>query len=519
MPSQNFNKPVLLVIIDALATRVAIPAMEAGRLPTLSALAKLGVMRHESTAIFPSITPAATSTIVTGAYPDDHNIMGFHWYDEETEDEVYYGDDFWVVAKQGFGEFFRECVSRMNNSRLKAETIFQKVENAGGRSASLNYLMFHGDQTHIAKIPLWFSWLPGVSREQEVKGPQVLFFGDMIDSGEALERDDPSREGGLLGRFGFNDNNTKALLHALTDETELPQFTIAYFPDNDYESHEKGPEAAIDQVVEVDTALGKFFDSLGGLEVGLEKLCIVISGDHSQTEMDSDKDRATIRLDEILADFSVSEAGVWDKDKNLKICPDMRCAQIYSRDKDEAFLAKLTRVLLTDERVDQVLRRAGEHVVVSTSDRGVLSFWRGEDGEEHGRDLYGNPWSWQGPLEPVGGRCDQGKLVFDLYPNAFERIWGCLDNRTGGDLWLTSHPGSEFAIAETSVHVGGGSHGSLHKDDSTSPVIIAGHRSDLTIPEYPRTVDLTPMCLEQMGLPGITPGVGRYSDEEPKGLD
>ncbi len=511
MSREKPNKPVVLVIIDALATRVVIPAMKAGRLPTLSALAQRGVLREESTAIFPSITPAATSTIVTGAYPVGHNIMGFHWYDEESEEEVYYGDDFWVVARQGFGEFFRDCVSRLNNSRMKAETIFQQVEQAGGRSASLNFLMFHADQPHTAKIPSWFSWLPGVEREHQVSGPQILFFGDMINNPEDLEKNDLTREGGLLGRFGFNDSNTKELLHALTDEKELPHFSIAYFPDNDYESHAKGPADALEQVIEVDTALGTFFEKMGGLEAGLEKLCIVISGDHSQTDMDDDKERATIRLDKILADFSVSEAGIWETGKDLKICPDMRCAQIYSRDKDDAFLAKLTRVIHTEERVDQVLRKAGEHVVVSTSDRGVLSFWRGEDGDEHGRDLYGNPWSWQGPLDPVGGRCDEGRLVFDLYPNAFERIWGCLDNPSGGDLWLTCHPGSEFAIAETSVHVGGGSHGSLHKDDSTSPVIIAGHRSDLTIPDYPRTVDLTPLCLEQMGLSGLAPGAGRYT--------
>lgn len=505
------NKSVLLVIVDALASRVILPALRDGRLPTMAALARAGELREESTAIFPSLTPAATSSIVTGAFPAEHNIIGFHWYDEQSGEEVYYGDDFWVVAKAGFGDFFRDCMSRLNNDRLKATTAFQKVEQAGGRAASLNFLMFHGDNPHTAKVPLWFSWHPDVPREIEVTGPSVLFFGDMVDSSEELDEDTPSRKGGVLGRFGFNDNNTGLLLLTLAQEDPLPPFIVAYFPDNDYRSHEVGPEKALEQVMQVDSMLGQFLDELGGLEKALEKVCVIISGDHSQTDMASDEAIARIRLEELLKAYSIAPAGSWPEDKQLKICPDMRCAQVYTRDKSAEFLASLTRVLLTDERVDQVLQKEGEHVLVSTRDRGVLRFWAGADGVQNGRDVYGNLWSWDGPLAPVDGvRESDGTLRFGIYPNAFERIFGCLGNPSGGDLWVTSVPGSEFGIPETTIHLGGGSHGSLHKDDSTSPLIVAGHRADLPIPAHPRTVDLAPICLRQLGLETIPPGRGHF---------
>jgi predicted AlkP superfamily pyrophosphatase or phosphodiesterase len=503
---------VLLVIIDALASRVILPAMEQGKLPTFSALAAAGELRPESIAIFPSLTPAATSSIVTGAYPAEHNIIGFHWFDEESGQEVYYGDDFWVVAKAGFGEFFRDCLSRLNNSRLKATTVFQKVEREEGRSASLNFLMFHGDTPHTAKVPLWFSWHPGVPREQEVKGPQVLFFGDLVDSSQQLDEDAPSRKGGLLGRFGFNDSNTAELLLTLAGEDPLPRFTVAYFPDNDYRSHEVGPLQAVEDVMKVDAALAAFLDKMGGLEKALEQVCILITGDHSQTDMSGEEKVARIRLEEVLSAYSIAEAGSWPQDKQLKICPDMRCAQVYARDKSPRLLAELTRALLADQRVDQVLQKDGEQVLISTRERGQLRFWIGGQGESAatGTDPFGNRWSWQGSLAAVDGRCENGKLTFETYPNAFERVYGCLGNPSAGDLWVTCYPGSEFAIPETSIHLGGGSHGSLHKDDSTSPLIVAGHKPDVHIPRQPRTVDLAPICLQQLGIESIKPGQGHF---------
>lgn len=64
-------------------------------------------MHEACVTIFPSITPAATTSIVTGAYPSEHGIAGASWYDQEREEVAYYGDDFWVIARR-FGEFVRD---------------------------------------------------------------------------------------------------------------------------------------------------------------------------------------------------------------------------------------------------------------------------------------------------------------------------------------------------------------------------------------------------------------------------
>ena len=132
------RKKVILIVVDALASRVLLPALQSGRLPNCKALTEIGVLRPASSAIFPSITPAATASIVTGRYPCHHGILGFHWYNPVAKEVIYYGDDFWMIWHKGFGEFFRDFLVKLNRQRVRTKTLFQKVERAGLRAASLN---------------------------------------------------------------------------------------------------------------------------------------------------------------------------------------------------------------------------------------------------------------------------------------------------------------------------------------------------------------------------------------------
>ncbi|HBJ35797.1 MAG TPA: hypothetical protein DDZ51_13835, partial [Planctomycetaceae bacterium] len=74
-------RKTLLVVIDALASRVVRPALEAGRLPTMQRLSEAGAVDWRCTAIFPSITPAATAALVTGEHPCATGINGAYFYD------------------------------------------------------------------------------------------------------------------------------------------------------------------------------------------------------------------------------------------------------------------------------------------------------------------------------------------------------------------------------------------------------------------------------------------------------
>ena len=82
----------------------------------------------------------------------EHGIAGASWYDEARDEIAYYGDDFWVIAREGFGNFINDFLLRLNGDRLKAPTLFQMIERAGRTAACLNYLVFKGDHPHDVRI-------------------------------------------------------------------------------------------------------------------------------------------------------------------------------------------------------------------------------------------------------------------------------------------------------------------------------------------------------------------------------
>ncbi|MFG0334837.1 MAG: alkaline phosphatase family protein [Maioricimonas sp. JB049] len=501
-------KKVLLVIIDALATRVVEPAMQEGRLETFSSLARAGTFRTDSVSIFPSITPAATASLMTGRYPVDHGIAGAFWYERDTDRVAYYGDDVWVVMNEGFGKYFDDFLVKLNFSRLQSETVFERVENAGLTAAVLNYMWFRGSKRHDVNAPLLLRLMPGVSFVEHVSGPTITALGDFVTSRIPGADENLAASGGMSRRYGFHDETTGEYLLQLARTAGLPDFTLAYFPNNDWDSHKEGPAEAVRTVQRVDAILGELIEDSGGLAAFLAEHAIVITGDHSQCDMADSTDDRAIDLDALLDGFDRVPAGsAWGDANDLMVCPNLRAAQIYfHRSSTQEHRDEVCRRLLSEARVDQVIRAEpfrGDQKTrfeVFTADRGHLSFRPAEDGSEPDCfDRYGNRWSIDGDLATIDAAIGpDGSITYATYPNALERIL------TGfchvcGDIWATARPGSEFCLSETSVHAGG-SHGTLHELDSISPLIVAGAPGNVTVPEHPRNVDVTPLCLRILGI-------------------
>ncbi|CAN5763133.1 hypothetical protein BH24ACI4_BH24ACI4_07100 [soil metagenome] len=504
---------VLLVVIDAATPRVVCPAIRTGRLPVLARLADAGGMHEGSISIFPSITPAATTSIITGAYPSEHGIAGASWFDTARQEVAYYGDDFWVIAREGFGQFVRDFLLRLNGDRLKAPTMFEMVEQSGRTAASVNYLVFRGRHPHRARIPGLMAALPGVSLSEVIEGPSVLYLGDFVGTptpdGRTVEG-----KGGVLHRFGMDDESTGALLRDLFSG-ERPDFTVAYFADNDYRSHEVGPHASLPVVERVDQMLGEAFEAAGGLEHLLADTYVIVTSDHGHCENLSTPSRAIVRLDELLGNFRQAALGrPWQEGEQVLICPNMRAAQIYVR--ESILIEDIAREVLQDGRLDQVMWRTShtkpgaDGYTVLTS-RGRLEFTR-ESGSRTFADAFGGRWSFRGEADTLGLQVDGETLEFDQYPNAFERIAGALDLGESGEIWVTARPGCEFEVPGGKAHVGGASHGALHALDSLSPVIIAGGATRPRLPRHMRLVDLAPLCMDLLGLPM------RYRPGAPRGL-
>lgn len=328
-----------------------------------------------------------------------------------------------------------------------------------------------------------------------------------------------------MRRYGLDDQFSGDVLLYLAKEEALPDFTLTYFVDNDYKSHEVGPQEALPVLEKIDQRLGELFALYGGVEQLLEEFAVVITGDHAQCDIADNESEAIIAVGDLLQEYQLTALGqVWADGDDILACPNMRTLQLYLHNPSKINVHNLAADLLQDERVDQVMWRAeledetAQGYIVETKQHGRLHFWPSNEiawrTENHARDEWNRRWQWEGDLATVGGECYRRKLTFAEYPNAFERIACALSAAEGGHVWATSMPGAEFQLESSMVHVNGGSHGSLHRLDSEIPLVLAGAPQRIQLPPATRTVDVLPLCLSILGIqPPQKVGVSHIPEE------
>jgi len=366
-------------------------------------------------------------------------------------------------------------------------------------------MIYRGDQTHKVNMPWLMKLWPGIPFSEEVDGPTLLYEGDFVSDRPRKNAENLSGPGGMFRRFGFQDETTAEVLLTIAKDDVWTDFTLAYFPDNDFDSHSKGPASALSTVQNVDGRLEELFNACGGLDNFLKRHAILIVGDHAQSDLISDEDRRGINVTEVLKGFDLVDAGAdWTDDSQLMGCPNIRACQFYIRRGYIDSRDDIVTQLLSDPRVDQVMwcdsmkDDASTSYQVVTRDRGKLTFHRA-NGDGNAHDNFGNEWHYQGDLQTVDADIQGDRLMYNDYPNALERIATSFYQPTSGDLWATALPGHEFKLPGTEVHQAG-SHGSLHALDSLAPLIVAGLPDDVDVPDPIRTVDIVPICKKVLGI-------------------
>jgi hypothetical protein len=127
----------------------------------------------------------------------------------------------------------------------------------------------------------------------------------------------------------------------------------------------------------------------------------------------------------------------------------------------------------------------------------VLRFTAGGELE----DLGGALWSVEGDLAALGAEVDDRRLLTPEYPDALARIWSSLKCPTSGDVLLSAAPGYEFVDWGGADHVGGGSHGSLHRSDSLGALLWCGTGPETRAgSDRWSLLDVAPMVREHFGL-------------------
>jgi predicted AlkP superfamily pyrophosphatase or phosphodiesterase len=487
------SKKLVLVVIDALKPAMLERAIATGRAPALARIREEGVYVDDCVAAFPSVTPVCAATITTGVGPDRHLIPSMNWYHREEARYVEYGSSFSASRQFGVLRSLTDTVYRMNAEHLShdVETVFESLDDADVRTAGTTYLIYRGRHLHeVSNETALARIVTSTLFRRTIQGPLELFYADLYASRRTGCR-------GQLGMPGVRDQHT-GCVGAYLVENDLFDFLLFSLPDNDAFSHRNGPHAQVTSIVTADRQLERLMHAAGGPEAFLEQYAVIVTSDHSQAAVEE-----RIRLDQAFAEFDVAtQSAARSIGAEVALSPAQRSAMIYALDQDhrDQVVERSVATACDLGGVDLVLWRSGANgdaEAVVSSARGELRFAPGGDVE----DVRGRRWSVEGELESLGGRIEDGRFLSPEYPGALERVWSALSCPTAGDVLLSAAPGYEFVDWGGADHVGGGSHGSLHRSDSLGALLWCGTGPDTRdLREQWSLQDVATMVREHFGV-------------------
>jgi hypothetical protein len=297
---------------------------------------------------------------------------------------------------------------------------------------------------------------------------------------------------------GIRDQHT-GCVGAYLVEHDLFDFMLFSLPDNDQWSHRNGPHAQVTSISGADRQLERLMHAAGGPDAFLAEHAVIVASDHSQAAVEE-----RIRLDRAFEEFDVAtHTAASAIGAEVALSPAQRSAMVYVLDEDhrDEVLERAIEASCQVEGVDLVLSLSGgeaEEAVVRCS-RGELRFAPGGDLE----DERGGRWSIDGEPAALGLRIADGRVESLDYPAALSRIWSALNCPNAGEILLSAAPGYEFVDWGGADHVGGGSHGSLHRSDSLGALLWCGtgpaSRADR---EQWSLLDIVPMVRDHFGVSG-----------------
>jgi len=487
-------RKLVLIVVDAMKPEMLEQAVAAGRAPAMARIMADGVYVNGAVAAFPSVTPVCAATITTGVGPDQHLIPAMNWYHRIEERYVEYGSSFSASRQFGLVKSLTDTVYRMNAEHLSGDTptVFESLDDQGLRTAGTTYLIYRGRHQHeVAQESPLARVVTSTLFRRTVLGPQELFYADLYASRKTGCR-------GALGMPGVRDQHTGCVGSYLI-ERDLFDFMLYSLPDNDGWSHRNGPQAQVTSLAAADRQIERLMHAAGGPEAFLRDYAVIVTSDHSQALVE---DR--IRLDVALADFHVATPSASKSvGAELALSPNSRAAMVYVLDLErrQELISSVVDAVGDLEGVDLSMWLSppdGDRpeAVIRAAGGAELRFTPGDALE----DQRGERWDVEGDLSVLAASVEDGRILTPDYPDALTRAWSALTCETAGDVLLSAAPGYEFVDWGGADHVGGGSHGSLHRSDSLGALMWCG-----VGPE-------TRAAKEQWSLRDITPMIRDYFD-------
>ncbi|AGT32323.2 phosphodiesterase [Geobacillus genomosp. 3] len=473
-------KRVIMLIIDSLMYPALEKAVGEGIAPAFQFFMEKGTVYPNVVTSFPTMSVTVDSSLLTGTYADVHRVPGLVWFHDEEKRLINYGSHVRELRKLGLLRALNDIFYRLNNEHLSGNiaTVHEELAARGIETASINMLLYRGNTAHPLRLPALLSLFRPFRGGRKTQGPHLFTYGSFVRLG-------PSKQSGhFWQKYGFNNRfSAQELVHLIRTD-RLPPFTIVYFPDMDKMVHKHGP-LDTKGIAQTDKQLQAILNSYPSWEEALRGHHWIIMGDNGQAPVRADRNKALIDLRRLFHSYKVMalKHGVQQGDE-LVLAVNERMAFIYTLDLQRAPLAKLAEVLQQDERIDVIAWLEGDKAhVISGVRSGTLIFRPG--GTQ--ADEYGQCWDIQGELGVLDLATNGGRLSYGDYPDALARLYSSLTSHRGTFLIASAAPGFEFIGEGSPTHVGGASHGALHRHDSLVPMIVTGTKS---APKHLRVIDL-----------------------------
>lgn len=476
-------------MIDSLIMKTLQQEIVADRLPALRFFTKHAQTVTEIVSSFPTMSVTIDSTLLTGTHPNQHRIPGLNWYREEEKRVVNYGTGAGEAFREGPNQILQDALIHLNQVHLSQQvsTIYEDLARRGIPSGSINGMIYRGQTEHTLSFPTWLHLPTSLKKHLKVKGPELFAFGNFANP---LSKQEGIPEG-ILNNLGFSDPYPIAITKKLIEQKLLPHFLFVYLSDLDKPIHKKGPEDT-SGLQKLDRELSSLLDSFGSWDKALEDIIWIISGDSGQTKILPEEQDPIIPLHSIFRNYKTLPAGeTATSETEIVICVNERMAYIYMLH-PTMDIKEVVSLVAEDSRIDLIAIEDEEWIEIRRG--GTEKLLRFRPGKEW-TDTYDQQWDLEGDPYVLNLTLNETKkeITYGDYPDALSRLAGVFHSHSSRFIVVTAKPGYQLADQYSPKHLGGGGHGSLHRGDSLTPLIIVGTERK---PQYNRIIDLKSFILE-----------------------
>ncbi|MGE7983917.1 alkaline phosphatase family protein [Solibacillus sp. NPDC093137] len=285
---KNPNKPVVLIVVDSLMNEPLQKVIKEGDAPALEYLMNNGQLHQEMISSYPTMSVTIDSTLLTGTYPDQHQVPGLIWFKEDENRMISYGSGIGEIWSNGVKNVALDSVVHLNSSHLSKEvhTIHEELAHRNLSSASINGLLYRGNFQHRLNIPKLITVANLLPKNMDVNGPAIFSLGTL-----SQYNSENNRYKFVWNRLGVNNQFTANELNYLIDQKMLPPFTLAYLPDADASIHKQGP-GDLKGIQKADQAVQNILNRFPSWEEAIKEVTWIILGDSGQSIVTDDKETA-----------------------------------------------------------------------------------------------------------------------------------------------------------------------------------------------------------------------------------